>query len=151
MCLPFPLSIGFNLPLPKLNNCHLQLMMLNPWVRRKKGKLKIEKNKMFQFNRGFPGWAGKESTCNAETWVRSLGWEDSPGEGKGYPLQYSGLEISMDYIVNGIAKSWTQLSDVHFHFSWLNLGVEREPCFLSNNFQKKWDDKAASTPMMLTQ
>ena len=24
-----------------------------------------------------------------ETWVRSLGWEDSPGEGKGYPLQYS--------------------------------------------------------------
>ena len=27
-----------------------------------------------------------------ETWVRSLGWEDPPGEGKGYPLQYSGLE-----------------------------------------------------------
>ena len=34
-----------------------------------------------------------------ETWVRSLGWEDSPGEGKGYPLQYSGLENSMDYTV----------------------------------------------------
>ena len=32
------------------------------------------------------------------TWVRSLGWED-PGEGKGYPLQYSGLENSMDCIV----------------------------------------------------
>ena len=31
-----------------------------------------------------------------ETWVQSLGWEDSPGEGKGYPLQYSGLENSMD-------------------------------------------------------
>ena len=30
-----------------------------------------------------------------ETWVRSLGWEDSPGEGKGYPLQYTGLENSM--------------------------------------------------------
>jgi len=29
-----------------------------------------------------------------ETWVQSLGWEDSPGEGKGYPLQYSGLENS---------------------------------------------------------
>ena len=27
-----------------------------------------------------------------ETWIRSLGWEDSPGEGKGHPLQYSGLE-----------------------------------------------------------
>ena len=32
-----------------------------------------------------------------ETWIRYLGWEDSPGEGKGYPLQYSGLENSMDY------------------------------------------------------
>ena len=32
-----------------------------------------------------------------ETWVQSLGWEGSPGEGKGYPLQYSGLENSMDY------------------------------------------------------
>ena len=31
-----------------------------------------------------------------ETWVQSLNWEDSPGEGKGYPLQYSGLENSMD-------------------------------------------------------
>ena len=31
-----------------------------------------------------------------ETWVQSLGWEDFPGEGKGYPLQYSGLENSMD-------------------------------------------------------
>ena len=32
-----------------------------------------------------------------ETWVRSLRWEDSPGEEKGYPLQYSGLENSMVY------------------------------------------------------
>ena len=31
-----------------------------------------------------------------ETWVQSLGWEDSPGEGKGYPLLYSGLENSTD-------------------------------------------------------
>ena len=36
-----------------------------------------------------------------ETWVRSLGWEDSPEEEKGYPLQYSGLENSMDCIVHG--------------------------------------------------
>ena len=35
----------------------------------------------------------------------------SPGEGKGYPLQYFGLENSMDYIVHGVAKSWTWLSD----------------------------------------
>ena len=36
-----------------------------------------------------------------ETWVQSLSWEDSPGEGKGYPLQYAGLENSMDCIVHG--------------------------------------------------
>ena len=39
----------------------------------------------------------------------------SPEEGIGYPLQYSGLENSMDCIVQGVAKSWTQLSDFHFH------------------------------------
>ena len=39
----------------------------------------------------------------------------SPGEGKGYPLQYSGLENSMDSIVHGVTKSRTQLSDFHFH------------------------------------
>ena len=37
----------------------------------------------------------------------------SPGEGKGYPLQYSGLENSMDCIVNRAAKNQTQLSDFH--------------------------------------
>ena len=31
-----------------------------------------------------------------ETWVQSLGWEDSPGKGNGYPFQYSCLENSMD-------------------------------------------------------
>ena len=35
------------------------------------------------------------------------------GEGKGYPLQYSGLENSRDCIVHGIAKSWTRLSTFH--------------------------------------
>ena len=38
-----------------------------------------------------------------KTWVQSLGWED-PLEGKGYPLQYSGLEKSMDCIVHVVAK-----------------------------------------------
>ena len=47
-----------------------------------------------------------------ETWVRSLGWEDSL-EGKGYPLQYSSLENFMDCIVHGVAKSRTRLSDFH--------------------------------------
>ena len=41
----------------------------------------------------------------------------SPGEGKNYQLQYSGLENFMDCIVHGITKSRTQLSNFHFHFS----------------------------------
>ena len=45
--------------------------------------------------------------------IRGLG--RSPGEGKGHPLQYSGLEDSMDYTVHGVAKSQTRLSDFHFH------------------------------------
>ena len=40
----------------------------------------------------------------------------SPGEGKGYPLQYSGLESTMDCIVHGVAKSRTPPSDFHFHY-----------------------------------
>ena len=39
----------------------------------------------------------------------------SPGEWKEYPLQYSGLENSTDCIVHGVTKSWTRLSDLHFH------------------------------------
>ena len=49
-----------------------------------------------------------------ETWVQSLGWEDPLKKGKGYPLQYSGLENSTDYTVHGFAKSQILLSDFHF-------------------------------------
>ena len=52
-----------------------------------------------------------------ETWVRFLDWEGSPGEVKGYPLQYSDLENSTDYTVHEVAKSQTRLSDFHFHSS----------------------------------
>ena len=52
---------------------------------------------MFYFGiLGFPGSsAGKESTCNAEDMDSIPGLERSPGEGEGYPFQYSGLEKSM--------------------------------------------------------
>ena len=52
------------------------------------------------------GWwpEGKESDCNAGDPSSSPGLGRSPGEGKGYPLQYSGLENSMDCIVYGVAK-----------------------------------------------
>ena len=49
-----------------------------------------------------------------ETWVQPLGLEDPPGEGKGYPLQYSGLENSRDCIVHGVTKSQKRLSNFHF-------------------------------------
>ena len=66
---------------------------------------------------GFPcGSAGKESSCNVGDLGSIPGLGRSPGEGKGYPLQYSGLENSIDCIVYGVSKSWTQLSDFHLHF-----------------------------------
>ena len=51
-----------------------------------------------------------------ETWVRSLGWEDSPGRGHGNSLQYSCLENPMDRgawqgAVHRVTKNWTWLSD----------------------------------------
>ena len=65
---------------------------------------------------GFPcGSAGKESACNIRDLGSIPGLGRSPGEGKSYPLQYSGLESSTDCIVHGVAKSWTQLS--YFHYS----------------------------------
>ena len=51
-----------------------------------------------------------------ETLVQFLGQEDPLREGKGYPLQYSGLENSMDHIDSGVTKGQTGLRD--FHFLW---------------------------------
>ena len=62
------------------------------------------------------GSDGKESTCNAGDLGYVPGLGRSPGEGKGYPLQYSSLENSMDCIVHVVTKSRTGLSDFHFHF-----------------------------------
>ena len=49
------------------------------------------------------------SACNMGDLGSIPGLGKSPGEENGYPLQYSGLETSMDYTVPGVAKSWTQL------------------------------------------
>ena len=57
----------------------------------------------------------------------------SPGEGKGYSLQYSGLDNSMDCIVHGVTKSQTQLSDFRFQSlsSWESKVKGCNPCNLS--------------------
>ena len=57
---------------------------------------------------GFSGGsAGKEFACNVGDLDVIPGLGRSPGEGNSYPLQYSGLENSMDCIVHGVIKSWT--------------------------------------------
>ena len=62
----------------------------------------------------FPGGLdGKTSVCNAGDPGSIPGLGQSLGEGKGNPLQYSGLENSMDCVVHGVTKSRTQLSDFH--------------------------------------
>ena len=73
----------------------------------------------------FPsGSAGKESACNVGDLGSIPGLGRSFGEGKGYPLQHSGLKNSMDYIVHGVMKSQTQMSDFHsltsVHDYWKN-------------------------------
>ena len=56
----------------------------------------------------------------------------SPGEGKGYPLQYSGLENSKDYTVHGAAKSRTRLSD-SLSFSFLEVKKKKITGFSKPN------------------
>ena len=85
---------------------------------------------MLSYTQGFRGGsAGEESACNVGDLGLIPGLGRYPGEGKRYPVQYSGLENSMDSIVQGVVKSGTRLSDYHSHycvhiffFSWL-LGL----------------------------
>ena len=63
---------------------------------------------------GFRGHsAGKESACNKGNIGLIPGSGRYPGEGNGHPPQYSGMENSMDCIVDGVTKNWTQLSNFH--------------------------------------
>ena len=70
---------------------------------------------------GFPrGSAGKESTCHVGDLgsIPELG--RSPGKGKGYPLQYSGLENSMDYIYSPWGRKESDMTErlsLSFHKS----------------------------------
>ena len=67
---------------------------------------------------GFPcGSAGKEFAHSVGDLGSTSGLGRCSGEGKGYPLQYSGLEKFMDFIVLGVAESPTQLSDFHVPLS----------------------------------
>ena len=62
---------------------------------------------------GFPGSShSKESACNAGDPGSTLSREDSPGEGNGYPLQYSFLENSMDRGVWWVTVHGVAISDM---------------------------------------
>ena len=89
---------------------------------------------------GFPGGsAGKESAYNEGNLGSIPGLGRSPGEGKGYSLQYSGLENSMDCIVDGVAKSWTRVSDFHFHHYVIkNKHVKKILCLITWIHCHKW-------------
>ena len=98
-----------------------------------------------------------------ETWVLPLGWEDPLEKGTVTPLRYSGLENSMDYIVHGVAKRRTWLSNFHFHFSvlkiptWHSLFNPSRACFCEKSkastqrFGKDWgrEEKGATEDEMV--
>ena len=71
---------------------------------------------MYVLYGGFPwGSVGKESAYNVGDLGSIPGLGRSPGEGKGYPLQYSGLENPMDCIGHQVTKSQTGLNAFHVH------------------------------------
>ena len=79
--------------------------VLRPWTAAFQGALSSAK--------GFPDSSvGKESTCNSGHPSSIPGSGRSPGEGKGYPLQYYGLKNFMDCIGQDDAKSCTRLNDL---------------------------------------
>ena len=81
----------------------------------KEAKIYNGEKTVFLTSGSFPGGtAGKESACSAVDLGLIPGLGRSPREGKGYPLQCSGLENFVAYIVHRVTKSRTQLSDFHF-------------------------------------
>ena len=85
-----------------------------------------------ELQKGFPGGsAGTESTCNAGDLDSISGLGRSPGEVKGYPLQYSGLTNFMDCIVHRVRESRTQLNGFHLQPGGTTKTVDRHRVFLS--------------------
>ena len=89
--------------------------------------------------KGFPGGSdGKESACSAGDLGSIPGLGRSPGEGNGYPLQYSGLENSMDRTVHGsqrVRQDWVTFT-FHFHFLWYLPNSRHLKC-VQNNVRAK--------------
>ena len=94
----------------------LRLQCRRPWFDPWVGKILWRRDRVpTPVFLGFPcDSAGKDSDRNVGDLGLIPGLGISSGEGKGYSLQYSGLENSMNCIVHGVAESRTPLSDFHF-------------------------------------
>ena len=86
----------------------------------------------------------KNPPAMRETWVQSMGWK-APLEKERLPTPVSGLENLIDCIVHGIAKSWTQLSDFHFHF-FLEKGMATLSIILAQGI--KWTEELGKLQSM---
>ena len=96
---------------------------------------------------GFPcGPAGKKSTYSAGDLGSIPGLGRSPGEGKGYPLQYSGPENSMDYIVHGVAKSQTRTEQLSLSVSRRWLSGKESVCWCRRHGRNRFDPGVSKTP-----
>ena len=82
----------------------------------------------------------KITSCNAGDLDLIPGLGGSLGEGKGYPLQHSGLENSMDFMVHGVTKSWTWQNNFHLK-NWMNTLVQS--CRKSSSFQYRTGKRTA--------
>ena len=81
---------------------------------------------------GFPDSSvGKESTCNVGDLGSILGLERSPGEGKGYPLQYSGLEnpVDLSHGLQRVRHDWTTFTSLSFSLFFLLVFLSVLHCF----------------------
>ena len=137
---------------------------------------RVEQVEHLLLGTGFPrGSAGKESACNAGDLGLIPGLGRSPGEEKGYSLQFSGLENSMDCINCGaqrVRHNWATFTFMTFSvvFSWSNECtncVTKDPglsvtnvkmlvfmicwCLICTEFSHSvmstlWDPKDCSTP-----
>ena len=75
----------------------------------------------------------KNPSAMQETWVQFLGWGDPLGEGKGYPLLYSGLENSMDCIVHGLQIVRHNWATFTFFLSQLSIRKSFSLSYLFGN------------------
>ena len=111
-------SLGWEDPLEKGKATHSSILAWRvPWTGVAKSPTRLSDFHLHSGSLNFHGSSdAKESACNAGD-LGSIPWlEISPREGKGYPLQYSGLDNSIYCVVHGATKSWHDWVSFTFTF-----------------------------------